>query len=62
MYRIEAAIFYENAVVRLVERDELPGATMQRIYAYCVDGIGRDVSGAYTCEHAGPALARLEGG
>jgi hypothetical protein len=47
--------------VWLFARDELPGATLQRIYAYCLDGIERDVSGAYTSGHAGFALARLEG-
>jgi hypothetical protein len=48
--------------VWLFARDELPGATLQRIYAYCLDGIERDVSDAYTSGHAGFALARLEDG
>jgi hypothetical protein len=46
----------------LFARDEFPGATLQRIYAYCLDGIERHVSGAYSSGHAGLALARLEGG
>lgn len=45
-----------NALVWLFERDELPGATLQRIYAYCLDGIERGVVGSYTSEHASLAL------
>ena len=45
-----------NALVWLFARDELPGAALQRIYAYCLDGIARGVPGAYTSEHASIAL------
>lgn len=45
-----------NALVWLFERDELPGAALQRIYAYCLDGIERGVIGSYTSEHASLAL------
>jgi hypothetical protein len=45
-----------NALVWLFERDELPGATLQHIYAYCLDGIERGVIGSYTSEHASLAL------
>lgn len=45
-----------NALVWLFARDELPGAALQRIYAYCLDGIERGVPGAYTSEHASLAL------
>ncbi|MBI2293834.1 MAG: hypothetical protein HYU73_26565 [Betaproteobacteria bacterium] len=40
----------------LFARDELPGAALQRIYAYCLDGIERGVPGAYTTEYASLAL------
>jgi hypothetical protein len=45
-----------NALVWLFERHELPGATLQHIYAYCLDGIESGVAGSYTTEHAGLAL------
>lgn len=45
-----------NALVWLFARDELPGAALQRIYAYCLDGIERGVPGAYTTEYASLAL------
>jgi hypothetical protein len=45
-----------NALVWLFQRDELPGAILQRVYAYCLDGIERGVVGSYTSEHASLAL------
>lgn len=45
-----------NALVWLFERHELPGATLQHIYSFCLDGIERGLPGAYTSEHAGLAL------
>lgn len=50
-----------NALVWLFERHELPGATLQHIYAFCLDGIERGVAGSYTSEHAGLALAEWVG-
>lgn len=45
-----------NALVWLFERHELPGATLQHIYAFCLDGIESGAAGSYTSEHAGLAL------
>lgn len=45
-----------NALIRLFERHELPGAVLQRIYAYCLDGIEHSITGSYTSEHASLAL------
>lgn len=45
-----------NALVWLFERRELPGATLQRIYGFCLDGIERGLPGSYTSEHAGLAV------
>jgi len=46
-----------NALVWLFERHELPGAAVQHIYAFCLDGIERGLVSSYTSEHAGFALA-----
>ena len=45
-----------NALIRLFERHELPGAVLQRIYLSCLDGIERGITGSYTSEHASLAL------
>ena len=45
-----------NALIWLFERHELPGAILQHIYAYCLDGIERGLAGSYTSEHASLAL------
>jgi hypothetical protein len=45
-----------NALVWLFERHALPGAVLQRIYAYCLDGMERGLPGAYTSIHASLAL------
>jgi hypothetical protein len=50
-----------NALVWLFERNELPGAVLQHIYAFCLDGIEHGVAGSYTSEHAGLALAEWLG-
>jgi len=41
-----------NALIWLFERNELPGTMLQRIYAYCLDGIEHRITGSYTSEHA----------
>jgi len=46
-----------NALVWLFERSELPGAVLRHVYAHSLDGIERNVTGAYTSEHAGKAVA-----
>jgi hypothetical protein len=45
-----------NALIWLFEREELPGAALQRVYASCLDGIEHGRGGAYTSEHASLAL------
>jgi hypothetical protein len=45
-----------NALVWLFERHALPGAVLQRIYAYCLDGIEHGLAGAYTSKYASLAL------
>lgn len=46
-----------NACVWLFEQGELPGAIVQHVYANCLDGIERGVTGSYTSRHAGLAVA-----
>lgn len=45
-----------NALVWLFNRHELPGAVLQRIYTYCLDGIERGAACSYTSRHASLAL------
>jgi hypothetical protein len=45
-----------NALIWLFERQELPGAVLQRIYLCCLDGIEHRITGSYTSEHASLAL------
>ena len=41
----------------MFERNELPGAVLRHVYAHSLDGIERGITGAYTSEHAGLAVA-----
>lgn len=50
-----------NALAWLFERHELPGAVLQHIYAFCLDGIEHGAVGSYTSAHAGIALAEWLG-